>query len=170
MLVVTNYPNVPIATTNVATDAARTDNQQKPPIMPPQEPTKGHHERPFNPQHERTAEQADVLARLNEKGQGNQQGKGQQEQNANQQQQATQLLAPKTKELMRNKPALKRRDIQNQQNENKINIIKSDSPKKAKNTTLNQSPEVYQIFAQHIESFYLQQTEPKEQTVISTLI
>ena len=57
MLVVTNYPNVPIATTNAATDAARTDNLQRPPVIPPQEASKGHNERPFNSQHERTAQQ-----------------------------------------------------------------------------------------------------------------
>ncbi|NRD72259.1 hypothetical protein HQQ94_03190 [Shewanella sp. VB17] len=169
MLVVTNYPNVPIATTNVATDAARTDNQQRPPILPPQELTKGHNERAFNPQHERTAQQADVLARLNEKGQGNQQRSGQKEQNTHQQQ-TNQLIAPKTNELMRNKPALKRRDVHTQHNENEINIVKNNHQKKTQDITLAQSPEIYQAFAQHIESFYYQQTEPKQQAAISTLI
>lgn len=82
MLVVTNYPQVPIATTNAATDAARVDSQQRPPIVPPQEATKGHEERAFNPQNERAAEQAKV----NEKLQGKQQGSGQQQQEGKQQQ------------------------------------------------------------------------------------
>ena len=64
MLVVTNYPNVPISTSNVATDSARTDNQQRPPVLPPPQASKGHEERAFNPQNERTAEQAQAQAKL----------------------------------------------------------------------------------------------------------
>ena len=41
MLVVTNYPNVPISYSNVATDSARTDNQQRPPVLPPPQACKG---------------------------------------------------------------------------------------------------------------------------------
>ena len=53
MLVVTNYPQVPIATSNVATDLARADNQQAKPILPPQELSKAHQERAYNQQNER---------------------------------------------------------------------------------------------------------------------
>lgn len=57
MLVVSNYPQVPLATSNVATDSVRVDNQLKPVVIPPQAATKGHEERAFNPQNERTADQ-----------------------------------------------------------------------------------------------------------------
>jgi len=53
MIITTHYPQIPLATSNVATDLARVDNQQKPPVIPPQEPTKGHEERQLNPQNER---------------------------------------------------------------------------------------------------------------------
>lgn len=168
MLVVTNYPNVPIATTNAATDAARTDNLQRPPVIPPQATTEGHNERPFNSQHERTAQQADVLARLNEKSQGKQQSTGQQQENAQQQAQQTKPVESlKIKELLRGKPALQRRDIRTQQ---QMNTTQAEVKKETRSVMLGQAPEVYQKFGQHIETFYQQQTEPKVQSAISALI
>lgn len=169
MLVVTNYPNVPIATTNAATDAARTDNLQRPPVIPPQELTKGHDERSFNPQHERTAQQADVLARLNEKNQGKQQGAAQQQESAQQQVQQTKPVeALRVKDLLRGKPALQRRDIRTQQVD--MSIPKTESTKETRPTILGQAPEFYQMFGQYIETFYQQQAEPKTQPAVSALI
>ena len=185
MLVVTNYPNVPIATTNAATDAARTDNLQRPPVIPPQEMTKGHDERPFNPKHERTAEQADVLARLNEKSQGKQQGTGQQQEDSKQQQQQSKSAqAHRINELLKHKPALQRRDIRTQfpnlasgntdkhlhVQKNDMGVIRSDNRKDVQSEILGKEVEFYQLFGQHIEHFYHEQTEPKVQPAISTLI
>ncbi len=167
MLVVTNYPNVPIATTNAATDAARTDNLQKPPVIPPQEATKGHNERPFNSQHERTAQQAEVLARLNEKSQGKQQGAAQQESAKQHLQQTNPAEALKLNNLLKGKPALQRRDIRTQQ---QMDTTRAEGKKEARQGMLGQAPEVYQKFGQHIETFYQQQTEPKVQPAVSALI
>ncbi|WP_394390837.1 hypothetical protein [Shewanella woodyi] len=169
MLVVTNYPNVPIATTNAATDAARTDNLQRPPVIPPQEMTKGHEERPFTPQHERTAQHADVLARLNEKSQGKQQGTGQQQEDTKQQQQqAKPQQALMVKDLLKGKPALQRRDIRNNQYEMSAN--RNEGGKETRTQVLDQPSEVYQMFGQHIEAFYQRQTEPVTQSAISAFI
>jgi hypothetical protein len=186
MLVVTNYPNVPIATTNAATDAARIDNQQRPPVIPPQEMTKGHDERAFNPQHERTAQQAEVLARLNEKNQGKQKDTEQQQQAVKQHLQQAKSVEPlRINNLLKGKAALQRRDIRNQLpsiavhaitdkhtrvQKSDINSTQSESKKETRSGMLGQAPEVYQKFGQHIETFYQQQTEPKVQPAVSALI
>ncbi|ABV34788.1 conserved hypothetical protein [Shewanella sediminis HAW-EB3] len=167
MLVVTNYPQVPIATTNAATDSARTDNQQRPPVIPPKELTKGHEERSFTPQHERTAEQADAQARLNERVQGKQQGTGQQHQEGKQQDQAKHAAPLLIKDLLRGKPALQRRDIQTSQQ------AVSPTPQKTDNERaiiLDQPSEFYREFGQRVESFYQQQTHPHDEPAISALI
>lgn len=162
MLVVTNYPQVPIATTNAATDAARVDSQQRPPIVPPQEATKGHEERAFNPQNERAAEQAKV----NEKLQGKQQGSGQQQQEGKQQQeQKTAALPSILKAALRGKPALQRRDIRAQQ--------QTPQPKSNNNVSkllVNQSQEFYQAVAHHVSQFYQQQTQPKPEPALSSSV
>ncbi|MGL5489556.1 MAG: hypothetical protein ACRDC6_25270, partial [Shewanella sp.] len=90
MLLVSNYPQVPLATTNVATDSARVDNQLKPVVIPPQAATKGHEERAFNPQNERTADQAQQQARLLEYSQQQVQQTQQQQQSSQQQSQQQQ--------------------------------------------------------------------------------
>lgn len=90
MLVVSNYPQVPLATSNVATDLARVDNQLKPVVIPPQQATKAHEERAFNPQNERTADQAQQQARLIEHNQQQVQDKQQQQQSSQQQNQQQQ--------------------------------------------------------------------------------
>jgi len=167
MLVVTNYPHVPIATTNAATDSARTDNQQRPPVIPPAELTKGHEERSFSAQHERTAEHADAQARLNERSQGKQRDTGQQQQ-GKQQDQAEHAATQLIKDLLRGKPALQRRDIRTNQQE-----ISNYAPQKKNNERgiiLDQPSDFYREFGQHVENFYQQQTHPHDEPVLSTLI
>lgn len=167
MLVVTNYPHVPIATTNAATDSARTDNLQRPPVIPPAEPTKGHEERSFSAQNERTAEHADAQARLNERSQGKQQDTGQQQQEK-QQDQAKHVPSQLIKDLLRGKPALQRRDIRTNQKENS-----NDTPQKntsERGMILDQPSEFYREFGQHVGSFYQQQTHPHDEPALSTLI
>ncbi|BFL86229.1 hypothetical protein LFREDSHE_46790 [Shewanella baltica] len=90
MLVVSNYPQVPLATTNVATDSARVDNQLKPVVIPPQAATKGHEERAFNPQNERTADQTQQQTKTLENNQQQVQEKQQQQQSSQQQSQQQQ--------------------------------------------------------------------------------
>ncbi|WP_299797812.1 hypothetical protein [uncultured Shewanella sp.] len=167
MLVVTNYPQVPIATTNAATDSARTDNQQRPPVIPPKELTKGHEERAFTSQHERTAEQADAQARLNERVQGKQQGTGQQQQEGKQQEQAKQAAPQLIKDLLRGKPALQRRDIRTHSQPVSQAAQKTDSERAI---ILDQPSEFYREFGQRVGSFYQQQTHPHDEPAISTLI
>jgi len=142
MLVVTNYPNVPLATSNVATDSLRNDSQQKPPVIPPKELTKGHEERAFNSQNERTAEQADAQARLGQRIQGK----------AN--------LSSKIKLRIQAKPALNRRDIhimqlapQAQQTSNKINLTTT-------NKFTGQSAVFYQAVSAHITNVYQAHAQP----------
>ncbi|MGS0681713.1 hypothetical protein ACVBIL_11155 [Shewanella sp. 125m-7] len=159
MLVVTNYPNVPIATSNAATDSARTDSQQRPPIIPPQQPTKGHEERAFNPQHERTAEQAQTQAKLRESVQGKQQGQSQHQEQSGQEKQK-QSAALNLKQLLRQCGPLKRSDI-------KISGQQPEAASKekaaAKPVMANETLEFYQAFGVRIETFYHQRTEPDTQ-------
>ncbi len=167
MLVVTNYPHVPIATTNAATDSARTDNLQRPPVIPPAEPTKGHEERSFSAQNERTAEHADAQARLNERSQGKQQDTGQQQQ-GKQQDQAKHAATQLVKDLLRGKPALQRGDIRSNQQE-----VSNHAPQKKsteRGIILDQPSEFYREFGQRVESFYQQQTHPNDEPLLSALI
>ncbi|MCL1138185.1 hypothetical protein [Shewanella pneumatophori] len=160
MLVVTNYPNVPIATTNAATDSARTDSQQRPPIIPPQQATKGHEERAFNPQHERTAEQTQTQAKLRESIQDKQQGQSQQEQSGQEssQEKQKQNQALNLKQLLSQRAPLKRSDIKlpGQQ------VATQDSAP-AKHPMPNETLQFYQAFGARIEAFYHQRTEPNSQ-------
>ncbi len=169
MLVVTNYPQVPIATTNAATDAARVESQQRPPVVPPQESTKGHEERAFNPQHERTAEQAENQARLNERLQGKQQGHGQQQQEDKQQKETDKpQLAPLiAREPLRSQPALNRRDIRVVMQA--INTSKQ-SAEQSSSALSDQPAEFYQAVSLHISSYYQQQSQPQTQPAISSYI
>ncbi|GIU20253.1 MULTISPECIES: hypothetical protein [unclassified Shewanella] len=154
MLVVTNYPNVPIATSNAATDSARTDSQQRPPIIPPQQPTKGHEERAFNPQHERTADQTQTQAKLRESVQEKQQGQSQQEQSG--QQKHKQSSALNLKQLLSQRGPLKRSDIKIPEQTVASREVKSDNKPSLPNETL----QFYQDFGVRIEAFYYQRTEP----------
>lgn len=154
MLVVTNYPNVPIATTNAATDSARTDSQQRPPIIPPQQPTKGHEERAFNPQHERAADQTQTQAKLRESVQDKQQGQSQQQEQSGQEKQK-QSQALNLKQLLSQRAPLKRSDI-------KLPVQQLPvSEKEANKHPMPDEPlQFYQDFAIRIEAFYQQRTEP----------
>lgn len=166
MLVVTNYPQVPIATTNAATDAARVESQQRPPVIPPQESTKGHEERAFNPQHERTAEQAENQAKLNERLQGKQQGHGQQQQEDRQKKESEkpqQLVV--ARDPLRGQPALNRRDIRVV-----MQAISGKRPVEQGNVLNNQPAEFYQAVSLHISSYYQHQSQPQTQPAISAYI
>ncbi|GIU38272.1 hypothetical protein L2719_20085 [Shewanella schlegeliana] len=155
MLVVTNYPNVPIATSNAATDSARTDGQQRPPIIPPQQATKGHEERAFNPQHERTAEHAQSQAKLRESVQQKQQGHSQQQEQSGQEKQK-QAAALNLKQLLSQRGPLKRSDIKIPQQA----VVSSDVKSENKQTMPNEPLQFYQAFGVRIEAFYHQRTEP----------
>lgn len=65
MLITSYYPQVSMVTTNVATDLARMDNQQKAPILPPQQLSKKHHSRAFNAEYER-AKQHPIIEQRNQ--------------------------------------------------------------------------------------------------------
>lgn len=179
MLIVSNYPQVPLATTNVATDSARVDNQLKPIVVPPQAATKGHEERAFNPQHERSADQFQQ-ARLLEQNQQQVQDKQQQQQSSQQQSQQQAQKAPevvsnttasKTLKLITRGPAaLQRKDIRIKAEQ------AGDSPKtapKLNNTSLptpSESPQFYQQFGQRIGQFYNQQTQPESKPAMSAWV
>ncbi|AQS35458.1 hypothetical protein Sps_00238 [Shewanella psychrophila] len=169
MLVVTNYPQVPIATTNPATDAARVDSQQRPPIVPTPELVKSHEERPFTPQHERTAEQPEVQARLNERLQGKHQGSGQQQEDKQQKEaEKPTLAASLPRAPLRGKPALNRRDIRIAPQSNPVNNHNQDQSKKSE--LKSQPKEFYQAVALHITSFYQEQALPKTEPAISSFV
>ena len=57
MAIITNYPNVPIVTTNVATDSVRNDNEHKSSVAPTDKVTKPHSERAIDPEKEHDAHQ-----------------------------------------------------------------------------------------------------------------
>lgn len=168
MLVVTNYPQVPIATSNVATDAARVDNQQRPPIIPPKEATKGHEERSFNPQNERITEQefSKNLERVNQKQQ--QQGSEQQQQHEQKSKsQADQLLAQLRKKLPA-KPALQRQDIRIFQQYTAQSEAASQQKTEMQSVELtHESFHFYQDFGKRIGAFYQQQAQVAEEPMIS---
>lgn len=184
MLVVSNYPQVPLATTNVATDTARVDNQLKPVVIPPQAATKGHEERAFNPQNERTAEQAQQQARLLEHSQQQIQEKQQQQQSSQQQnQQQQEKKAPvlaavpaqaKTLKIApRGQAALQRKDIRLKVGQSAINYAStntkaSNSP--TRQSTQGESPQFYQQLGQRIGLFYEQQTQPEQEPAMSAWI
>lgn len=155
MLVVTNYPNVPIATSNAATDSARTDGQQRPPIIPPQQATKGHEERAFNPQHERTAEHAQNQAKLRESVQQKQQGHSQQQEQSGQEKQK-QNAPLNLKLLLSQRGPLKRSDIKLPGQASPSNESKTPT----KQPMPNEALQFYQAFGVRIEAFYQQRTEP----------
>ncbi|BAJ00138.1 hypothetical protein [Shewanella violacea] len=169
MLVVTNYPQVPIATTNAATDAARVDSQQRPPIVPTPELVKSHEERPFTAQHERTAEQPEIQARLNERMLGKHQGGGQQQEEKQQQDTEKQAQASSiARDPLRGRPALNRRDIRIAQQADSVSNHKQTQPQKGE--LVGQSKEFYQAVSLHITSFYQEQALPKTEPGISAFV
>lgn len=184
MLLVSNYPQVPLATTNVATDSARVDNQLKPVVIPPQAATKGHEERAFNPQNERTADQAQQQARLLEQNQQQVQDKQQQQQSSQQQSQqqqekqapivAADRALPKTLKVpVRGPAALQRKDIRlkvGQQNPRPANTNAKTGTTTARQPIQGESPQFYQQVGQRIEQYYAQQTQPETEPSMSAWI
>ncbi|MEH6463396.1 MAG: hypothetical protein V7771_05670 [Shewanella psychromarinicola] len=168
MIITTHYPQVPLATSNVATDLARVDNQRKPPILPPQEPAKGHQERSLNPQNERAA--AYIVA---EKKQQQEQAKRQQ-QNLTQQQSvapksaAAQAVHAKTIRVMASHtPALQRKDIQLQTQT--VAAKKTAEPWQRQLIDAGVSKATYQQFGQRIGQFYQQQSAPNNESQLQIL-
>ncbi|MCE9680152.1 hypothetical protein LZP69_13355 [Shewanella sp. AS1] len=163
MLVVTNYPQVPLATTNAATESVRVENQQRPPIIPAPQLAKSNEERAFNPQHERTAEQADIQAKRHEKvhtkGQGNQQQGGQQEQKKQQSANGYSAFF---------KPALKRQDIRVIQPGH--SHAAQQKQQDDKDETSKQPASFYDSVSAHITRFYQTQTHPKDESALLTII
>ncbi|WP_153913026.1 hypothetical protein [Shewanella sp. TC10] len=173
MLVVTNYPQVPIATSNVATDLARADNQQAKPILPPQELSKAHQERAYNQQNERLTRH-ELLEQ-----------KQQQKQSAEQQQTQQQALGPKGifPQLLRvaanSNPTIQRRDIQ-QKNAQSTNVeadksTNKDNSRAIQSLLLNdaseeQSEVFYQQLGERVGQFYQQQTTPSDQNQLFALV
>lgn len=167
MQLVSHYPQVPIATSNPATDAARVESQQRPPVIPPQQPSKGHEERAFNPQHERTADSAQQQARLADRVQERQQQSGQQQQQ--QEQQQRQGSKPLQLNLV-SKPALDRRDIRNRQLEAAAFPKPAIESSTERHPMPNEVPQFYRELGQRIDTFYHQRTEPLPEAGISALV
>ncbi|MCL1066136.1 hypothetical protein L2735_04855 [Shewanella olleyana] len=178
MLVVTNYPQVPIATSNVATDLARADNQQAKPILPPQELSKAHQERAYNQQNER-------LTRHEMLEQKQQQKQSAEQQQTQQQQTQQQVLGPKGifPQLLRvaanSNPTIQRRDIQ-QKNAQSTNVeaektTSKDNSRAIQSLLLNdaseeQSNAFYQQLGERVGQFYQQQTTPSDQNQLFALV
>ncbi|MCS6124114.1 hypothetical protein [Shewanella baltica] len=185
MLVVSNYPQVPLATSNVATDSARVDNQLKPVVIPPQAATKGHEERAFNPQNERTADQTQQQTKTLEHNQQQVQEKQQQQQSSQQQSQQQQekkaplvvaeRVLPKTLKIAaRGQAALQRKDIRLKVSQGAANYAssnaKANTSSAARQSLQGESTQFYQQLGQRIGQFYQQQTQPEQESIMSTWI
>lgn len=181
MLVVSNYPQVPLATSNVATDSARVDNQLKPVVIPPQAATKGHEERAFNPQNERTADQAQQQAKTLEHNQQQVQEKQQQQQSSQQQNQQQQekkaplvvaeRVLPKTLKIAaRGQAALQRKDIRLKVSQGATSYASSSAKANVRQSLQGESNQFYQQLGQRISQFYQQQTQPEQESIMSTWI
>ncbi|MBR9728059.1 hypothetical protein ACFOD0_11065 [Shewanella intestini] len=162
MLVNTNFPQVPIATSNVATDLARADNQQKPAIVAPQQPSKGHEERAFNSQNER-APTYSVVPKRQQQQQSTQQQSQQSAQQAPQQAAvASQVAQQRIIRTNITTVALQRRDIQNQTQPQTQAANTNPAPRQMSSQTLKQqTPETLKQFGKQIKSFYYQQVSPE---------
>lgn len=161
MSIVTSFPNVPISPSNVATDSARAENLQRPPILPPTQASKAHEERAFNPQHERAADQAQTQAKLRGSVQDKQQGGSQEGQT--QQEHKKHSPASDVTALASYRAPLKRSDI------------KLLSPQQHQGATLSkalpdQTPSFYRTFGLHIAAFYNTQAQPKAEPQMLTVI
>ncbi|HAY95549.1 hypothetical protein [Shewanella sp.] len=181
MLVVSNYPQVPLATSNVATDSARVDNQLKPVVIPPQAATKGHEERAFNPQNERTTDQAQQQAKTLEHNQQQVQEKQQQQQSSQQQNQQQQekkaplvvaeRVLPKTLKIAaRGQAALQRKDIRLKVSQGATSYATSSAKANVRQSLQGESSQFYQQLGQRIGQFYQQQTQPEQESAMSTWI
>ncbi|MCL1142848.1 hypothetical protein [Shewanella gaetbuli] len=153
MLINSHYPQIPLATSNVATDLARADNQQRPPVIPPQQPTSAHHERAFNPQNER----APAYQIVEQK---------QQQQHSDAQRQAIvqQLLAPKSavsqlvNVVANDTPTLQRRDIRIKHLTTPAQQSKTDIEKASDESEVNAA--YFQQVREHVGQFYGQHNNP----------
>ncbi|MGI2091105.1 hypothetical protein ACRN96_00540 [Shewanella oncorhynchi] len=181
MLVVSNYPQVPLATSNVATDSARVDNQMKPVVIPPQAATKGHEERAFNPQNERTTDQAQQQAKTLEHNQQQVQEKQQQQQSSQQQNQQQQekkaplvvaeRVLPKTLKIAaRGQAALQRKDIRLKVSQGATSYASSSAKANVRQSLQGESSQFYQQLGQRIGQFYQQQAQPEQESIMSTWI
>ncbi|MCU7994269.1 hypothetical protein L5L55_05780 [Shewanella glacialipiscicola] len=186
MLVVSNYPQVPLATTNVATDSARVDNQLKPVVIPPQAATKGHQERAFNPQNERTAEQTQQQTKTLEHNQQQVQEKQQQQHSSQQQSQqqqerkaplvvAERVLPKMLKMAIRGQAALQRKDIRLKVSQDAASYINNSAKANTIISVTRQFPQdepnhFYQQLGQRISLFYERQTQPEQEPALSTSI
>ena len=150
MLINSHYPQVSIVTSNVATDSARVDNQQKPPIIPPQQPTKNHSERAYNQQNERT--QAHNIVEQ----------KQQQQRSATQREAIVQqLVAPKSLQgqplniVANNTPTIQRKDIRIKQSLQAEQSTTQSSKSSVRNDEMpKQSSAYYQQVRQHVSQYY----------------
>ncbi|WP_434927494.1 hypothetical protein [Shewanella sp. HL-SH2] len=162
MLINSHYPQVSIVTSNVATDSARVDNQQKPPIIPPQQPTKNHPERAYNQQNERT--QAHNIVEQ----------KQQQQRSANQREAIVQqLVAPKSLQgqplniVANNTPTIQRKDIRIKQSLQAEQSTTQSSKSSVRNDEMpKQSSAYYQQVRQHVSQYYGQNNMPTNLTSI----
>ena len=186
MLVVSNYSQVPLATSNVATDSARVDNQLKPVVIPPQAATKGHEERAFNPQNERTADHTQQQTKTLESNQQQVQEKQQQQQSSQQQNQQQQekkapllvaeRILPKTLKIAaKGQAALQRKDIRLKVSQGAVsdmgNSAKANTVSNAARPSIQSEPNhFYQQLGQRISLFYERQTRPEQEPALSTSI
>ncbi|WP_417762684.1 hypothetical protein [Shewanella sp.] len=160
MQVVSNYPQVPIATTNAATDVARAENLQRPTVIPPQQPTQNHEERSLNSQNERANAHAQQQARLADTVHARQQSNQQQQEQGAQEQRQQQQKAPLVQSYSLSKPALERRDIRSRVN---LERPQSQQPLETDEKSVATTPQpnrFYREFAQRIGEFYQAQTRP----------
>ncbi|MCW3172114.1 hypothetical protein [Shewanella subflava] len=143
MLINSHYPQVPLATSNVATDLARVDNQQKPPIIPPQQPTQNHPERAYNPQNERVPAYKIVEQK-------------QQQQHANNQQQTAQQAIPSqpVRVIASNTPTIQRKDIRIKLATSAQTETTTPENKKAANHASTQDAAYFQLVRQHVSQYY----------------
>jgi hypothetical protein len=156
MLINTHYPQVPISTSNVATDLARIDNQQKPPLMPPQEPSKGHEERAFNPKYERSP--TELVKERQQQQQQSAQQSVQQEKALNAPQTAAQVAAKPVFFAAHQKAALQRKDVHIRQNETEKSPVNQGLG--ANPALKGHSNDFYQALGQRVEAFYQTQVQP----------
>lgn len=174
MQVISNYPQVPIATSNPATDVARTENLQRPPVIPPQQSTSNHEERALNSQNERanvsTQQQAMLADTVHEKQQSNQQQQQEQEQGSQQQRKQLPSREQLLQLIMANKPALDRRDIRNRVATVATPAASNNNSKstETKSTSSEQRPQgFYREFGARISHFYQARSEPIQESELS---
>ncbi|ABE56836.1 conserved hypothetical protein [Shewanella denitrificans OS217] len=164
MLINSHYPQVPISTSNVATDLARIDNQQKPPLLPPQEPSKGHEERAYNQNNERAP--ADVIKQKQQQEQ--QQNASLYQQKVSTQTAAAPVVAKAVRIIANNKAALERKDIHVKQ---PAKEDQKETKGLANHPSLQgQSSSFYQQLGQQVEQFYQAKVSPQSLPTLSISI